>query len=167
MGKIRSLCFAVLCLLFLSLNAFADYTTLPDSRFLTFDDYDDAVWTHTGDSAPPRQGAALRNGTIHEHSSGWYIEEARTGYAGSYGMNVPPDDSANYAANLRNVAGAYIESPFYTNGVGTVYFDVVNGENPPDAGPMHLKVYMATNMYNSGTGVYVDLEPVEGGGPDQ
>ena len=111
-------------------------TELSDDRILTFDDYYDAAWTHTGDSAPPRTGRTLLDGTFHIHDTGWCLSEVRAGSAKNYGLVVPVVDFSNYAGNLRNVAGAYIESPFYTNGVGTVYFDVVNGENPPDAGPM-------------------------------
>ncbi len=136
------------------------FTDLPDSRILIFDDYDDtSKWTHSGAAAPPKMGMRLRNGTLHTHSAGWVVSEARTGYAGDFGKVVPPAVLTNFAANLQNVAGAYIESPLYQNGVGIINWEAVNGEQPVD-----LHVYAATNMLNTNLSVIVDqMLPVESG----
>jgi len=135
------------------LNAMAQYTSLPDSRIIQLDDYDNtAKWTHTGEPAPGRAGQVLLDGTFHEHVSGWNVIEARTGYAGGYGTIIPPYVTSNYAANLRNVAGARIESPYYPDGLGTLYFEAVNSENPYPATPLYLHVYVATNMSVAGGG---------------
>jgi len=139
-------------------------TDLPESRILIFDDYDDLTkWTHAGDSAPPRAGVVLRNGTTHTQTNGWKISEARTGYAGGYGLVVPQRTTANYACNMRNVAGASIESPLYQDGIGTIYFEAVNSENPYFDEPLDLKVYITTNMFNWTWYTNVALGAEEGG----
>ncbi len=140
---------------FWGVSALATYNTLPSSRFLTFNDYDDPVWTHSGANAPPFIGAALRDGTIHEHAAGWVLTDVRSGYAGSYGRVVPPEVASNLAANLRNVNGAEIKSPYYADGLGTLYLDAVNSEASTS-----FMVYIATNMIYSGGGI-AQMQPTE------
>ena len=155
--KYNFLCFFIIVLA--GLNAMAQYTTLPEDRLLFLNDYDDLKWEHTGEAAPPKAGVKLLFGTFHRDTvNGWYVHEGRTGYAGaSYGRVIPPYITDNYAANLRNVAGSMVESPYYTNGVGTLYFDAVNADDPED-----LYVYIATNMNDLTTGGVVNqMEPVE------
>ncbi len=131
------------------------YNTLPNSRFLTFDDYDDSVWTHTGDPAPGFIGVNLKDGTVHEHNAGWLLNNVRSGYAGSYGRTVPPVVATNCAANLRNADDAEILSPYYSDGLGTINFDAVNSESATAIG-----VYIATNMNYSGGGL-AEMQPQE------
>lgn len=145
-----------LLLVMLSWNVLAQYTALPEGRLIQLDDYDDLTqWAHTGAAAPPRMGAALKAGTEHTHVTGWKITEARTGYAGSYGMTIPPLNSSNYAVNLRNINGAAIESPYYADGIGTLYFEAVNTELSAS-----FTVYIATNMVVSGGG-FAPMQPAE------
>lgn len=131
------------------MNVLANYNTLPASRFLTFDDYDSPVWTHTGGTpVPPYLG--FRNGTEHTHDDGWVISNARTGWGKIRGRIVPPSDgtyltATNFAANLRNTTDAYIESPYYDDGIGTLFFDAVNGDSSTT-----FDVYVATNMLYGG-----------------
>ncbi|MFO7937599.1 MAG: hypothetical protein R6V06_08345 [Kiritimatiellia bacterium] len=138
-------------------------TELSDSRILIFDDYDDPVWEHTGEDAPSKKGQPLLDGTYHVHDAGWYLHEVRGGNALNFGIIVPVGTVSNKAGNLRNLAGAYIESPYYADGVGTIYFDAVNSENAEGYDPMYLKVYMATNMFDTNSWAYVDMEPQESG----
>ncbi|MFA7172043.1 MAG: hypothetical protein WC340_01305 [Kiritimatiellia bacterium] len=143
-----------------SLSAAAQYTVLPPERIMQFDDYDSPQWTHTGEVAPPKGGQLLKYGTFHTQTNGWRISEARTGYAGGYGVVVPPKVLANYACNLRNRAGAFIESPLYQDGVGTIYFETVNSF--PYA-PVYLHVYITTNMFDYSEWKSVELGAAEGG----
>lgn len=133
-------------------------TELPDSRILIFDDYLNAKWTHTGDPAPIKGGLVLLNGTFHTQTNGWRISQARTGYAGGYGRVIPPRSVTNYACCLRNRAGPFIESPLYHDGIGTIYFDAVNSEEPVD-----LRVYITTNMFDYSAWKQVELGQPEGG----
>lgn len=136
-------------------SVYANYSTLPDSRLLTFDDYADLTkWTHSSE-VPRRRDKGLKTGITHQHVDGWVFSEARTGTCEYMGNSVPPLVSTNYACNFRNVAGAYLESPYYTNGIGTIYFDAVNNENATSA-----SVYIATNMFVNGGG-FVPLLPEE------
>jgi len=139
-------------------GTFPPETDLPDNRILLFDDYDD--WVHTGEAAPPKGGRILLDGTYHSRADGWEISQTRIGYSGYYGNVVPPNALANRAGNLRNVAGAMIESPFYGDGVGTIYLEAVNGSAPVD-----LHIYMATNMWDTNLWENVDImlpEEVDG-----
>ncbi|MDD2599731.1 MAG: hypothetical protein PHO37_10945 [Kiritimatiellae bacterium] len=154
--------YALLLTAMFSLSAAAQYTTLPAERMAQFDDYDSPEWTHTGDNAPGLSGRVLLNGTSHTHINGWKVTQGRTGYAGGYGTIIPPASRSNYAANLRNVAGASVESPYYADGIGTLYFEATNSENPYPAEPLYLHVYIATNML-SGSGV-APMQPTETGG---
>jgi hypothetical protein len=141
-------------------------SVLSDSRFLHFNDYaltntPNLVWVHEGplSTAFGNGPKALLPGTNHYHRTGWVIRAARTGTsAGLSGSPrvIPPNTgvptyptlSSNLYANLQNTLGAYIESPVFTNGVGTVYFEAINsiGGNPTE-----ITVDVATNMYNVST----------------
>ena len=160
----KSLSLSVLCLfMFSALNLFASYSTLPASRLLTFDDYNDSSkWTHSGGVSYVPAFVGVKYGTEHLHVAGWIISDARTGNADYFGRIVPPIinpfmDSTNYAANLQNIDGAYMESPYYSNGVGTVYFDAVNGGFATE-----LRVYIATNMIENSQVVPLEPEECEG-----
>ena len=132
-------------------------TELPDSRILIFDDYLNTKWSHSGEVAPLPTGKRLLDGTFHTQTNGWRISEARTGYAGAFGLVVPPKMTENYACNLRNLSGPFIESPLYQDGIGTIYFDAVNSEAPVD-----LHLYITTNMFDYSAWENVELGGVEG-----
>jgi uncharacterized protein Usg len=136
-------------------------TTLPESRYLDFNDYaltnngTPPTWVHEG---PPMTGLnsskALLSGTNHFHRTGWFFRSCRTGCSGYMGgarivpplspITVPilPAISSNLAANLRNDLDAYIESPVFTNGVGTLYFEAINGIA---GNPQEITVDVSTN----------------------
>lgn len=147
----------------------APTTTLPEDRFLDFNDYmktnvSDQVWRHEGGSPPlDTRYAPLLFGTNHYHRSGWILKSCRTGSSWylDNARSIPPRDPAtvplvkpylatNLAANLQNAAGAYIESPIFTNGVGVVYFEAIN--NDPGY-TNRLSIEIATNMWWTDQGV--------------
>ena len=146
-------------------------STLTENRILQFDDYvltnnaPKPTWVHEG-PAPTGLGStlALLPGTNHYHRTGWVLRSCRTGCSGymSNARIIPPKSPAttpvfpatalNLAANLRNESGAMIESPVFTNGIGTVYFEAINGLA---ANPTQLSIDIATNMVNPDSGTYV------------
>ncbi len=153
------------------MNVFASpaVTTLPENRFLQFNDYlmtNDvpATWVHQGPM--PASGAnfnrALLAGTNHVHRAGWVFRSCRMGTAAYLGYAIPPRIptavptypavASNLAANLQNANGASIESPALTNGVGAVYFEAINSQL---AYTNELTVEIATNMVDAGTGEIV------------
>lgn len=140
--------------------------TLPESRYLDFNDYTQTnapnrVWVHEG-SAPKGFGnyKALLPGTNHWHRSGWFFNSCRMGSAWyiNESRSIPPKDpdstpsssvgyvAANLAANMQNTLGAYIESPIFTNGIGTIYFEAINSQA---SYTNQITVQIATNMYDS------------------
>ncbi len=144
-------------------------SVLPDARFLHFNDYlltnaANAVWVHEGPL--PGSGAAtfraLLAGTNHYHRTGWRLFSCRTGSAAYLGTSIPPrvpttvpsypTVASNLAANLRYELGAAIESPVFTNGIGTIYFETVI--NTTDAGQLTLET--ATRMQNTNTFDFVN-----------
>ena len=143
---ILRVCFSIVAYAQTVLHAAPAVTILPESRCLDFNDYAQTnnaptpKWVHEG---PPVTGLnssrALLSGTNHFHRTGWVLHSCRTGCSGymSGARIVPPLSpetvpiypamATNLAANLRNDSGAYVESPVFTNGVGTFYFDAING----------------------------------------
>ena len=147
-------------------------SALPENRILLFEDYaltnnaPTPTWVHEGPafgSVSPNTKALLV-GTNHYHRTGWVLRSCRTGCSG-YIQNariippmfpsvVPtyPVASSNLAANLRNESGAMIESPVFTNGIGTIYFDAIN---ELQSNPTELTVDIATNMVNPDLGTVI------------
>ena len=142
---------------------------LPENRILLFDDYvltnnaPTPTWVHVG---PITVGLnymkALLAGTNHFHRTGWFLRACRTGCSG-YMPNariIPPRipalapiypvTASNLAANLQNDLSARIESPVFTNGIGTVYFEAINSLQDY---PTQISVDIATNMYSSNLGM--------------
>jgi hypothetical protein len=138
-------------------------SVLPDNRFLHFNDYvltnaPNAVWVHEGPL--PLSGSAVNRallaGTNHYHVTGWTLFSCRAGSAAYIpgSSTVPPTSPAtvptypaiasNLAANLRYDLASRIESPVFTNGIGTIYFDAVNSLV---AYPGELTVDVATSLY--------------------
>jgi len=118
-------------------------------RDLFFDDYSltaDDTWTHTG--ATTYNGS--QEGTNHQHKSGWSLEEMRMGRI-TVGTSIAPAlngntyvPDINYCAYFRNLSGAKMESPIFTNGVTTLSFDIVAATTFGVAAS--IKVYIATNV---------------------
>ena len=136
------------------------YNTTPNASGVNF-------WTHdtsrpTGFGAP----AALLLGTNHVFTvntdggvrSYWKFTDCRLGTAAAFedAHPIPPFSTdletvndydsgvrTNWMANMRNTAGAMIETPFYPHGVGTLYFDAINVFTDY---PNELIVEIATNM---------------------
>ncbi len=143
-------------------------TNLPESRILLFDDYaltnnaPTPTWAHAGPVPPsfPSSRKALLTGTNHHHRTGWILRACRTG-SSAYMCDrfIPPKSPAtmpadpgaitNLAANMQNDTNAVIESPVFADGIGTVYFDAVNGLA---AYPTLLSVEIATNMVSDSLG---------------
>ena len=128
-------------------------------------------WTHQGDPIPAFGGqAALLDGTHHTFkvktsntiTSEWVFTDCRLGTpaamnsargipparAGSWSTNNFDYNSTiitNWMASMRNTTNAMIKTPFYPDGVGTLYFDAIN------AHPTYtnqLVVEIATNMFD-------------------
>jgi len=141
--------FAGVLLAHFGLFASPAVTNLPENRIILFDDYVltnnvPPTWVHDGPvpagfaNTPPK---ALLAGTNHYHRTGWIFRFCRTGCSGymSNARIIPPKSpsslpptpniATNLAANLQNDLNAMIESPVFTNGIGTVYFEAING-NP-------------------------------------
>ena len=116
-------------------------------------DYFNPGWTHTGPIVlAPR--AALLPGTNHVHTSGWRLTACRTGtpaYISAGSRSIPPlsyvvpSVPTNYQACLQNTLSAMIESPYYTNGIGHIYFEAINVEA---SFPTEITVEIATNMFD-------------------
>lgn len=154
--------------------AAAPYTTLPENRVLDFNDYaltnnfPNPTWVHQG---VPMTGLgsyqALLRGTNHFHRTGWVFLCCRLGsaYYQSGGRAIPnkiPSSvpvapyylSTNMAANLQNNTNALIESPVFTNGIGTIYFEAINNL---DTYKCQITVEICTNMQNVSTWDYIPL----------
>ena len=159
-------------MLFLQAGVFAAATSvLPENRCLDFNDYvltNNApmpTWVHEG---PMPVGLsfirALLAGTNHYHRTGWKFISCRTGCSGymSTARIIPPKSPAttpaspyiafNLAANLRNDLGARIESPVFTNGIGTIYFEAINSLQYY---PTQISVEIATNMVSLDLGTII------------
>ncbi|MEI7902023.1 MAG: hypothetical protein WCK89_17360, partial [bacterium] len=127
---------------------------LTESRILDFNDYaltnngTPPTWVHEGTAPGTLATRPLLAGTNHYHRTGWKLFFCRTGStrvaAGFF--KIPPDVSTNLAAYLQNTLDAKIESPVFTNGIGTVYFEAINNEN---VSPTQIAVEMATNMVDN------------------
>ena len=145
-------------------------TNLPENRIILFDDYVltnnvPPTWVHEGPTPMGLGGTrALLAGTNHYHRTGWVLRSCRTGCSG-YMVNariIPPKSPAtipaapyialNLAANLQNDPGAMIESPVFTNGIGTIYFEAINGLA---AFQTTVSVEVATSMTNRSIGTVI------------
>ena len=109
----------------------------------------------------------LLPGTNHVHASGWRLTACRTGTSALLGPNfIPPlaySDTiqTNWQANLQNTPDAKIESPFYPEGIGTLYFDAINVWQSE---PTEITIEVATNMLEQtylGGGVTNVMLPAE------
>lgn len=136
----------------------AQNTLLPASRAMTFNNppsppancgYFHADWTHVG---PLPSGVSSKRwllaGTNHTHTTGWALTACRTGTSRWLGNTIPPSyyvdaTKTNYQANLQNALSAKIESPYYPEGIGTVYFEAINVNSSV---PVDVAVEWATNM---------------------
>ena len=143
----------------LGVGAATPVTTLPENRFLDFNDYaltnngTPPTWVHDGNLLAGMYNRQLLQGTNHFHRAGWTLNSVRAGAFGYQGLTVPPLApltlpaypviSSNLAANLRNDLYAYVESPVLTNGLGTLYFETINGIANTR---MQVTVDVATNM---------------------
>ena len=145
--------------------------SLPAERLMLFNqwidgtdygDYFGGQWDHDG--GPPAQLAStprssyyyrryLLNGSNHVHNAGWKVIDGKTGTSAlmrspsaNYIGPLHYDDAmtvTNYQANLNNTLNARVESPFYPNGIGTIYFDAVNVNQPGE-----ITLEIATNMFD-------------------
>ncbi len=159
-----------------AVNITAMYTMttslLTENRILQFNDYvlttntPTPTWVHEG-LAPAGFASttkALLAGTNHYHRTGWVLRFCRTGCSGymSNARIIPPKSPAavpaapyisdNMAANMQNDLNALIESPVFTNGIGTVYFEAING-NPSYTN--QITVEIATDMINPTLGTVI------------
>lgn len=113
----------------------------------------DAYWVHEGITSrnvdfSQNRTLTLRNGTTHTYYEGdrtlWRLENcwAGTFYGTASTRNYLPWSATGVPLSgssltgtqagsvvMRNIAGASITSPFYEDGIGTLYFDAVNGWN--------------------------------------
>ncbi|MDD4175385.1 MAG: hypothetical protein PHN34_14195, partial [Kiritimatiellae bacterium] len=141
------------------------------SMFYSTSSYYDVNWTHEGPDPAGRINdprKALLSGTNHVHASGWRLTACRTGTSAKFiGANfIPPlaySDTiqTNWQANLQNTPDAKIESPFYPEGIGTLYFDAINVWQSE---PTEITVEIATNMLEQtylGGGVTNVMLPAE------
>ncbi len=131
-------------------------------------------WVHTGDIVPPLAPVKyLLAGTNHvmyakDGTKYWELENCRAGsctVVGNSGRNYIPWSKTSksitspFAANipataagastvgsviLRNIAGAAVYSPWYEEGIGTIYFDAVNSF--VNATSTRLVLEVATNL---------------------
>ncbi len=147
----------------------ADSTALPIERRMLFNSwtflpqgsYYAANWTHTGPapSSFPAGRLALLPGTNHIHTSVsgnvtniWKLTACRTGTSAQLSTTanfispktyVSPALPTNWQASLQNTLAAMIETPYYPEGIGTIYFESIN-VSPID--PTEITVEIATNM---------------------
>ncbi len=147
----------------------ADSTMLPIERRMLFNawiflpqgSYYAANWTHDGPapSSFPAGRRALLSGTNHVHTSVsgnvtniWKLTACRTGTSAQLSTTanfISPKDyvypalPTNWQASLQNTLDAMIETPYYPEGIGTVYFESIN-VSPAD--PTEITVEIATNM---------------------
>lgn len=139
-----------------------EFTILPVERSMLFNvwpmffegSYYDSGWTHEGPAPEdfPLAVSMLLPGTNHCHSSGWRLTACRTGTSAGptgYGVNFISPLSyggaikTNWQANLQNTLDAKIESPFYPEGIGTLYFEAINVSKSHST---EITVEIATNM---------------------
>ncbi len=125
-------------------------------------DYYLPFWTHVGPDAPGRSDdprKALLSGTDHVYTTPsadgsrtnvWRFFSCRTGTSAfiadaqviaplSYDATI----QTNWQANLQDTDSARIETPYYPEGVGTIYFEAINVFA---AETNQLTVEIATNM---------------------
>ena len=139
---------------------------LDDGRMILFDDYyltNDAppTWVHEGTGVANTTTTGLLPGTNHYHRTGWVLQNSRIGqWTGAGRFYVPPQmamnyiptvATTNYSANLMNTLNAAIYSPVFSNGIGTLYFEVINGSYQSAYAP-RIALDIATNMV-SGVGL--------------
>ncbi len=146
-----------------------DSTMLPIERRMLFNawtffpegSYYAANWTHDGPapSSFPAGRRALLPGTNHVHTSVsgnvtniWKLTACRTGTSAQLSTTaqfispkayVAPALPTNWQASLQNTLAAMIETPYYPEGIGTIYFESIN-VSPSD--PTEITVEIATNM---------------------
>ena len=85
---------------------------------------------------------------MHVHDSGWKLTACRTGTSAGLGNSIPPlsysysaSIATNWQASLQNTLDAAIETPYYPEGIGTIYFEAINVTDPTE-----ITVEIATNM---------------------
>ncbi|MBR4172346.1 MAG: hypothetical protein IKR48_11905 [Kiritimatiellae bacterium] len=126
-----------------------------------YGDYFGGQWKHEGGapsdvapiaSLPTFFRRFLLNGSNHFHNVGWQVIDAKTGSsawmrnpnANYIGPQQYVPGLTNYQANLNNTLNARVESPCYSDGIGTIYFDAVNVLT--QGGEIQLQI--ATNMFD-------------------
>ncbi|MEI7902157.1 MAG: hypothetical protein WCK89_18030 [bacterium] len=151
MKRLILLC-AIQVMALVQTGAFAAATnSLPESRILLFDNYaltnnaPTPTWVHEGSASTALALKPLLAGTNHYHRTGWRLLFCRTGSTrvATGFIKVPLNVDTNYAAYLQNTLSARIESPVFTNGIGTVYFEAVNNETNT---PTQISVDWSTNL---------------------
>ena len=134
-----------------------------EAGLVDFGDYYGGGWTHLDPLAPGRATPWLLPGTNHVFygESEKVIWEAIGARLGTYSYQaatemIPPQEYSlanttvtNHQAILVNVERPMITSPYYTNGIGTLYFDAINNMSEF---PVEFTVEIATNMVDLMTG---------------
>jgi len=144
-----------ICCTFICTQLLADPVYTLDSntgRYISFDDYNlttdgtPPTWKHFGTNT----ASGSQPGTNHVHKSGWSFVNCRMGRLNT-GTSVDPVlngnayvPNTNYCAYFQNSLSAVMTSPVFTNGIGTIYFDIVSVTAPTTV-PI-IKIYVSTNL---------------------
>ena len=164
------------CLLISWGSAFATAVSdLTPDRLVVFDDQANtmsgvAVWARNGNISV----AGSRPGSNHFYRANaqtnanllayvqWSFMNFRVGrMIASASLSVPPENNGNvypvaagvnWCGYFQNTEQSFIESPIFTNGIGTLYFDALLGENVSLA-PI-IKISITTNILDAGSIVY-------------
>ena len=126
---------------------------LSEDRILRFNDYfltnnTPPTWVHQGTTSSNASMTGLLPGSTHIHRAGWVFQDCRMGkwFGSANRFYIPPwGVDNNYSANMRNTTNAVIYSPMFTNGIGTLYFEVRNASYLATYTP-EIVVEVATNM---------------------
>ena len=166
------------CIALISAPVLAGPVPLPANRHVRFDDNytmtnGATIWTRQGGTST--EGS--RNGTNHFYRANaqtnanvqayvkWSFYNFRVGKIDTYAtLSIPPvvnnntyptTGGTNWCGYFQNTSRSYIESPIFTNGVGTIYFDICLGEDVAIAPDFIVSI--ATNI--SGVGSSAPIIP--------
>ncbi len=145
-------------------QAIADQVLSTD-RLMLFNEWSDGKdygypltdeWQHYGTlfysvGGTKKLRLALLSGSNHVHNAGWCATNVAVGSSSylNYAQYIKPQrytflhSPTNFAANFFNKVGSVLVSPYYKEGVGTIYFDAVNSLKTI-TGTLGLEI--ATNM---------------------
>lgn len=112
-------------------------------------------WTHEGGahrsySAGTNHVMYAKDGTVY-----WRLFDCRAGSCRSASRTYIPASSSSQSSGsvantasiiMRNTLGAQVVSPYYKDGIGTIYFDAVNHYNEPGAAVPTIVLQIATNV---------------------